>query len=354
MTTLFAFIAVFVPLVVIHELGHFITAKLAGVKVEEFGIGLPPRIFGFRRGETMYTLNAIPLGGYVKMLGEEDPSDPRSLSAKPVAVRAVVLGAGAAMNIVLAIVLFTIVFMVPRDVTVGDVTIAVVSPNSPAEAAGLQEGDIIRRVNGRRTENFADLRYQYQLRLGATAATQVERAGELLPPVDVMPRFKTPEGEGATGIQVSLVNPREATRSAPFWTAVPRAGRQIGEVLVLMKNGIESWFVGGRSPQDDALGPIGIARVTGEVAGLGIIPLLSFAALLSLNLAIFNILPIPALDGGRLFFLAIEVVRRGKRIPPQKEALVHLTGFALLLLLIVIISYNDIARIIGGESAFGG
>ncbi|MEE9284189.1 MAG: RIP metalloprotease RseP [Dehalococcoidia bacterium] len=353
MTTLIAFVAIFVPLVVIHELGHFVTAKLTGVRVLEFGIGIPPRIWGFRRGETLYSINAIPLGGFVKMQGEEDPSDPRSLAAKPVAVRAAVLGAGATMNLILAIALFTVVFMVPRTVQVGDVTIEEVAANSPAAIAGLQEGDIIRRVDGRRVENFRDLRYRYQLKLGAKATTQVERDGQLLA-FDVKPRFETPEGEGPTGIQVSLANPGEATRSAPFWVAVPRAGRQISEARVIMKNGIESWFVGSRSPQDDALGPIGIAQVTGEVASLGIIPLISLAALLSLNLAIFNILPIPALDGGRLFFLAIEVVRRGKRIPPQKEALVHLTGFALLLLLIVIVTFNDISRIIGGDSPLGG
>ena len=348
-----SFIIIFGALVSLHELGHFATARLFKVKVLEFGIGIPPRVWGFKRGETQYSLNALPIGGFVKMLGEEDPSDPRSLAAKPAWQRAAVIGAGAFMNALLAVVLFAIVFMVPQDTRVGDVTVLGVAPGSPAALAGLREGDIVREVNGRSVENFRDLHFQYQLRRGATATTVVERGGELLP-YDVIPRWKVPAGEGLTGIRVDLFNDRTVPRSEPFWDAVPKAGKRIADSVVLMKNGISSWFVGASDPLDEVSGPVGIVQVTGEVAGLGIVPLLTLAALLSLNLAIVNVLPFPALDGGRLFFIAIEVVRGGKRIPPHKEALAHATGFALLMLVFLAVTYNDILRWAGGGSPLGG
>ena len=258
-----SFIIIFGALVSLHELGHFATARLFKVKVLEFGIGIPPRVWGFKRGETQYSLNALPIGGFVKMLGEEDPSDPRSLAAKPAWQRAAVIGAGAFMNALLAVVLFVIVFMVPQDTRVGDVTILGVAPGSPAALAGIREGDVIREVNGRSVENFRDLHFQYQLRRGATATTVVERGGELLP-YDVIPRWKVPAGEGLTGIRVDLFNDRTVSRSEPFWDAVPKAGERIADSVVLMKNGISSWFVGASDPLDEVSGPVGIVQVTGE------------------------------------------------------------------------------------------
>ncbi|MBI3744251.1 MAG: site-2 protease family protein [Chloroflexi bacterium] len=369
MTTVIAFLVVFIPIVLLHELGHFITAKLSGVKVIEFGIGLPPRIWSFKRGETTYALNAIPLGGYNKMLGEEDPSDPRSLAAKPAWKRAIVLSAGAGMNAVLALVLFASFFMIPQTQVVGNVVVDQVAADSPAARAGIQPGDIVRKVNGATIENSGDLRYQYQLRLGANASTVVERNGQPVK-VSVTPRWKPPAGQGFTGIRVRLDAPSvvppnakaipgvpdgpvEVRRHASFFPAIKRGGVNMYESLVLMKNGIQSWFIGSSSPSSDALGPIGIARVTGDAASRSVADVVFLAALISLNLAIFNILPFPALDGGRLFFLAIEVARRGKRIPPQKEALVHLAGFAILLVLIVAISFNDIGRLLQGKSPYG-
>ncbi len=353
MTTILTFLAVFIPLVMIHELGHFAMAKLFRVKVMEFGLGLPPRLWGFRKGETLYSINALPLGGFVKMLGEEDPTDPRSLAAQRAWKRAIVLGAGAFMNAVLALVLFAVVLMTPQTVTVGDITVKEVAPDSPAAAAGLQPGDVIREMGGRKIETEGDLIRQVQLSLGGDTGIVLQRGTELVR-VSLTPRWEPPPGQGPIGIVREMNNTRQVSRSDPFWEAAPNAGRQMADSLILMKNGIASWFVGERSPQDDALGPVGIARVTGEVADIGFVAVLLFAALLSLNLAIFNILPFPALDGGRLFFLAIEVARRGKRIPPQKEALVHLAGFAILIGLFVIVTFNDIARIVRGESALGG
>jgi len=293
------------------------------------------------------------LGGFVKMLGEEDPTHPRSLASKSVPVRALVISAGALMNLLLAVVLFAIIAMVPQQFNSGDVSIVDVADNSPAAAAGLLPGDVIQRVNGRRVENIGDLRYQIQLRLGAATTMELLREG-VVQEIGVVPRWKVPEGEGATGIRVELLDAEVVSRSRPFWEAIPGAGKQTLDTLVFMKNGVTRWFIGDASPVDDVAGPIGIARVTGEVARAGIAPLLTLAAVLSLNLAILNILPIPALDGGRLLFVAVEVLRRGKRISPQKEALVHLAGFILLMIVVALVSYLDILRITRGESVLGG
>lgn len=351
MLTVIAFIVIFGAIVIIHEAGHFTVAKLSRVHVQEFGIGFPPRLLQFRKGETVYTLNAIPLGGFVKMLGEEDPTAPRSLASKPVPVRALVISAGALMNLVLAVFLFSVVAMVPQDALAGGVRVKAVADGSPAAAAGLMPGDLIRKVNGQPVENLSELSYQVRLRLGATTTMQIDRNGQRISK-DLVPRWQPPAGQGATGIEIEMVDPHIVRQSKSVFPAIGHGARQTVETVVLMKNEITGWFVGTGEPQ--LTGPIGIAQLTSEVAGLGILPLVELAALLSLNLSILNILPLPALDGGRLLFLAIEVVRRGKRVPPKKEALVHLAGFIILITAVVIISYFDIVRIAHGQSIIGG
>ena len=351
MLTFLAFLGVFGLLVLVHEMGHFTVAKLAGVRVLEFGMGFPPKLLRFRKGETLYTLNAIPLGGFVKMAGEEDPSESRSLAGKPIPVRALVISAGALMNIVLALVLFAVVFMVPKDMYIGDVRVTQVGENSPASAAGVLPGDIFRKVNGQQIESLHDLSAQFRLRTGAAASVELERNGQPVK-TSIVPRWKPPSGQGATGVVIEIANGHVVSSSKSFFPAFGAAARQLVETMVLMKNEVTSWFVGTSEPE--FAGPIGIAQMTGEVAGLGFLPLLDLAALLSLNLGILNILPLPALDGGRLFFILVEVLRRGKRIPAKKEALVHLGGFVLLITTVLIISYFDILRIVRGDSLLGG
>ena len=349
MLTIITFLIILGIVVLVHELGHFVTAKAANVKVLEFGFGFPPRLFGIRRGETLYSLNLLPLGGFVKMEGEEDPSHPRSLASKPVWVRFLVLVAGPGMNALLPLVLFAALFMVHQQTVVGQVRVNEVVPDSPAAAAGVQVGDIIVRANDREIENFADLYYVTQLNLGREMTWTLLRDGSR-ETIHVVPRFKTPEGQGATGITIETINPQTVSRSDPFWKAVPRGAERVGEVLILFKNGITQLIVGGARWQDQVAGPIGIAQLTGEVAKAGVIPLVEFTAFLSVWLAVLNILPIPMLDGGRLTFVILEMVRRGKRISPQKEGLVHLMGFVLLISMMVVISYFDILRILRGDS----
>ncbi len=346
--TVVSFIGILIVLVFAHEFGHFITAKLARVKVEEFGIGFPPRIISFKRGETTYSINAIPLGGFTKMVGEEDPTLPGSLASKSIPVRILVLSAGSLMNILLPILLFSISFMIPHNTILEKVQVQEVAPGSPAQMAGIEPGDTILAINGHTIRNRSDVGYFIRLYLGSQVNILIQ--SDDLPPeeVSLTPRWKPPEGQGATGIIITGVDSTIVRESDPFWKAVPASIVHCWEILVLFRNEVVGWFIGGTPPQ--ITGPIGIAEITGQIVKAGISPLLEFAALISINLAIINIFPFPGLDGGRLIFVLLEWVRRGKRISPKREGLVHLIGFAVLLALIIVVSYFDIAHIIQGES----
>jgi regulator of sigma E protease len=346
--TIVSFIGILIVLVFAHEFGHFITAKLAKVKVEEFGIGFPPRIISFKRGETTYSLNAIPLGGFTKMLGEEDPTLPGSLASKSIPIRFLVLSAGSLMNILLPILLLSASFMIPHDMVLEKVQVEEVASGSPAQIAGIEPGDTILAINDHTIRNRGDVGYFIQLNLGSEINMQLQ-SGEGQQEVSLRPRWNPPEGQGATGITITGVDSTIIRESYPIWKAMPSSIVHCWQILVLFRNEVVGWFISGTVPQ--VTGPIGIAELTGEMAKAGLSPLLEFAALISINLAIINLLPFPGLDGGRLIFVALEWVRRGKRISPKREGLVHLIGFALLILLIIVISYYDIANIIHGESA---
>ena len=347
--TTVSFIGILILLVFAHEFGHFITAKLARVKVEEFGIGFPPRIISFKRGETTYSLNAIPLGGFTKMLGEEDPTLPGSLASKSIPIRFLVLSAGSLMNILLPILLFSISFMIPHDMVLEQVQVKEVASGSPAQIAGIEPGDTILAINDHTIRNRRDVGYFIQLNLGSEVNVLLQRDELDKQEVSLKPRWNPPEGQGATGIAIIGVDSTIVRESYPIWKAVPSSIIHGWEILVLFRNEVVGWFIRGTPPQ--LAGPIGIAELTGEMAKAGLSPLLEFAALISINLAIINLFPFPGLDGGRLIFLALEWVRRGKRISPKREGLVHLIGFIVLILLIMVVSYYDIANIIQGESA---
>ena len=346
-----AMIAMVVALVVIHELGHFAVAKFFGVRVNEFGVGFPPKLFGWRKGETEYTFNAVPLGGFVRLEGEEEATDPRSLASKSPAVRAAILGAGSFMNAVLAVAIFAVLFMIPNDVTVGDVVVKDVSPNSPAAEAGIGPGDRIIAVDGQPVESTNQVSAGITRNLGSDLSLKIESGGQTRE-VSVIPRWRPPEGEGNVGVLLSLENSRVESRSYYPWEAVGKGAAQVVEVVTLTWRSITHWLF--RDAPTPFSGPVGIVSGSKEAVDIGgIDTLIPLAALLSISLAIFNILPIPALDGGRLLFVIIELIRGGKKIPAEKERLVHMLGFALLITLVLMVSYNDIVRLVRGESFIG-
>ena len=382
--SLLVFVALLVPLVVIHEFGHFFAAKAFGVKVLEFGIGLPPRIKGltWRRGETEYTINWLPIGGFVRMLGEEDPGDPRSLAAAARWKRLTIMAAGVIMNVVLALLLFSIAFMVPRERALNLAQVQEVAPGAPASMAlisgtmrdgtapdqGLQPGDVVMEVNGREVRNVGELIFSSRRYMGETQTWVIVRANSTLV-AEVYSRWRPPEGQGPTGIRVGVPtvcadvdadgNPTGCRQRFPYtesvshppWSAIPLGWRAMIDAVVLTKNEIQVRFngSGGGASSDEPFltGPVGIASTTGDIVEeAGWRPLIELAALLSLSLAVFNALPIPALDGGRMLFVVVEMLRGGRRISPEKEALVHLIGFAVILSGIVVITFFDIARLI--------
>jgi regulator of sigma E protease len=348
--SLLPFLGIIIFLVVAHEFGHFVAAKLSGVRVLEFGIGFPPRVAAITYGETEYSLNALPLGGFVRMLGEEDPLAPGGLASRPRSLRLLVLSAGVLMNMVLAVGLFSASYMIPKEVPVGRAIISEVLPGSPAEAAGLQQGDVIYKINNRDVQNVQDTGYDIRLYLGETIHFVVKRGTEFLD-LNAKARWAPPSGQGPTGIVIGSQYPFTETQSYNPWKALRLGWRSTFDSLKLARNEVISWVKGASSPQ--VTGPVGIVQATGEVVKqAGWESLVDFTALLSINLAVINILPLPFLDGGRIMFVLLEILRRGRRIAPQKEALVHFAGLVLLMTFVVVISYFDIARLIRGENIF--
>lgn len=360
--TLLVFLLTFTVIIAVHEFGHYLTARLLGMKVLEFAFGFPPRLFAVRHAGIDYSVNAIPFGGYVRILGQDDlavrqvgEGEPGSFTSKPWWAQAVVLVAGVTMNIVLALFVLTAAFALGTMAPTGDVRITDVKAGSPAAEAGVRDGDLIREIDGRALERSQEIvRHVY----GRAAANErdpgrarpvtlvLERGGQRLAPVEVWPRPDPPEGEGPLGIVLEevtapvSVGPIEAFGSA--WgltvTVIQQIAALPGQLLARDAAGPEGPQIGG---------PIEIFRVTGEVAQFGVSALLRLVGVLSINLAVINIIPFPALDGGRLLFVLIGGIFR-KRLSPQVEAAIHAAGFVLLLGLLVLVSIADIRRAIGG------
>jgi len=334
-------------IILVHELGHFITAKASGVRVDEFGLGYPPRLLSIKHGETIYSLNAIPFGGFNRIAGEEDPKVPRSLASKGVWPRLLIISAGSLMNFLLALLLFSVVFMVPRDVVVGQVVVEEVAPDSPAAGVGIRPGDTIISVNGKSVNNNGELGRYIQLNLGKEVTLIVWHVDSTTESVKVIPRWKPPEGQGAIGVVITTENASVISQYYPFWRAIPMGAARFSEYLFAYKDGLVALFTG--KAQASFVSPIGLVHITGQAAQAGIHQYLELAALISLILGICNLFPIPALDGGRIVFILLEVARRGKRVPARIESMVHLVGFAMLITFLLVIIYQDIIRIVSGE-----
>ena len=353
------FIIVLSILVLVHEAGHFFVARKAGVWVEEFGFGIPPRVFGKKIGETIYSINLLPFGGFVRLHGEntEDgvTQKERAFLFKNKRKRTAIILAGVVMNFLLAVASFAIVYSftgIPRETE--DVKVIEVRENSPAASVGILKDEIIRSVDTTSVSSVEQFINLVDEKRGQEITLTIERQGEILE-AKVTPRENPPEGEGALGVVISTIE----TYFPPVWQR-PFLGAYYGFKDAIFWGGVVitgfvklfSDLFGGVVPQDVA-GPVGIFALTTEAAKFGILPLINFIGILSVNLAILNVLPFPALDGGRLLFVAIESVF-GRKVVPRVEATIHTVGMIILILLIVAITASDIRKLIisGGISGY--
>lgn len=339
-------------LIFVHELGHFLVAKRAGVKVLKFSLGFGPKIIGLTRGGTEYLLSAIPLGGYVKMLGEdpkEEVADPEgSFSAKSVGWRSLIILAGPGSNLLLAVAIFWVVF------TIGVPTLATkvgeVMQNFPAHEAGVLAGDRIKAIDGHPIEKWEELATQIHKSPGRPVRLTVERVGDRF---DLVVTPKTTRQKNLFGEEQEIgllgIAPAEEfliERTNPA-TAFARAIYKTYDLSRLILLTFVK-LIQGVVPAKTIGGPLLVAQMAGQQARLGILPLLFFTALLSINLAILNLLPIPILDGGHLLFSLIEAVR-GKPVSLQKREMAGQVGMALLVALMIFAFYNDIFRLLGKQ-----
>ncbi len=353
-------IAIFslIALIFFHELGHFLLAKKFGVKVEEFGFGYPPRIWGKKIGETIYSINLIPFGGFVKIYGQEKRiEEPRSFTVKPYWQKALIIAGGVMSFWIIAVILLSIVMSLGSPTVIDDsaqgikdskVQILGVESDSPAQKANLETGDIIRGAEFRGEDLAVDKVGQIQEFVkkykGEEITLKIQRGGNMLE-LSLTPRVSPPEGEGAMGI--ALV--RTGLESYPWYESIWRGVLATGSLTwgIIRSWGMlfSSLFQGEGVPAGmEVTGVVGIFQLFSRVGGLGTSYFLNFVAVLTVHLAIINILPIPALDGGWLLFLTIEKIRRR---PLNAKIIEKISGvfFILLILLMIFITVRDIIRI---------
>jgi len=366
--TVIIFIIVLALLILVHEVGHFLAAKKAGVKVPEFGLGFPPKIFGTKIGETEYTLNWIPFGGFVKIIGEnaeEDISEkdyPQSFMAQSRPVQAAIISAGVIFNLLFAWVLISIGFMIgmptsaetlPEEsfITPPVLMITSVIPNTPAYNAGLKAGDeIFALVSG--SDELSDIKninttQEFISSHGKQEVGFFYKRGNKQPSLlKIIPEEGIVDGKPAVGITMDIVG---IAKLNPV-SAISEGAKMTIQLTGAIAAGLWGFFVSlisGGADLSNIAGPVGIAGLVGQASTLGFVYLLSFTALISINLAIINFIPFPALDGGRLLFILIEAIKRSP-IPPKITMVANTVGFLLLIGLMLLVTYNDIARIISG------
>lgn len=331
MNTALYTILVFAVVIAIHEFGHFIVAKLSGVKVHEFALGMGPKLLHIKKGETEYTLRLLPIGGYVKMEGEdEDSDDARSFGKQPSWIKILIVAAGAIMNFALALVVFVIYsYGMGYPTTVIDLVVE----DMPAYESGIQKGDKIIDINDQEVEKWTEVTEKITASKSENIKFTILRDGEEKT-FEITPTIDKEENRKMIGIQ--------PTFEKNFISAIKGGFSNFGVAVKLMFEFIGNIFTGNVN-KDEVSGPIGIVYAVSEVSKQGFLTLLFFTGLISINLGVFNLLPIPALDGSRIVFLLIEIVR-GKPIDPNKEGLVHMIGFILLIILMIVVAYNDIIK----------
>ncbi len=370
MLTILIFVIILGLLVFVHELGHFLVARWNGIRVDEFGFGFPPRLFGVTKnaegkyelvwgskempsGQTVYSLNWIPLGGFVKIAGEDghDTTDPTSFAGKSAWTRIRVLAAGVFMNFLFAWFLISVVFMLglPQPIEPADhgkfadakIQVLAVGKGTPAETMGLSMGDAIVSINGEAITTLEQVTQAISSHKGQTITVVVDRFGKPLT-LSGTPRTEYPATEGALGISFS----ETAVVSYPWYEAIYRGAIATYDITLAILGAfgmmIASLF-GGTKTALDVTGPVGIVYLTKQMSDLGLPYLLQFAALLSINLGIINILPIPALDGGRILFILIEKLK-GSPVSHRVEGMIHQVGFILLLVLMLLVTVRDFAQ----------
>jgi len=362
------FIIILFVLVVSHEFGHFIVAKINRIRVDEFSFGFPPKIFGKKIGETTYNLNMLPFGGYVKIYGENPneesihgPDSQRSFVNKPKYVQAMVLLAGVTMNFLVAWLLLSVGFMSGLPTSLGAVpvgtvvenqalTITSVSPNSPAEISGIKTGDKILSFS-----TLTDSTKLLSSNLGAETIqsfvkrhsneeikVSLLRAKENIE-LTVVPE-KNKDGVFVVGISMDIIGTLKLPIHKAVWEGLKLSGDIFTGTVIGFYNLIHNAFIG-QADMSSLTGPVGIVGVVGDAAKFGFIYLLSFTALISINLAVINLIPFPALDGGRLLFLLIEKIK-GSSIKPEIANWTNAIGFGLLMILMVVITYHDIVKLL--------
>lgn len=341
------FFIVLTPIVLVHELGHFWAARLANIRVEEFGFGLPPRALKItERNGTVFSLNWIPLGGFVRPAGEDDPTIEGGLAAASKRARFFVLVAGAGANMIMAFLIFWVVGIMGTPA----VGISAIEPNTPAALAGLQPGDVILEVDGVKADSARVIADPMYAKGGQPVEMKIARNGEELI-LTVVPR-KTGEydsqKEGPVGITLAISAGSERITRDPLEAAV-NSVNSIGEYISLFMN-VPGMLIRGEISPSEArpLSIVGISQIAGQsveatAATQDLFPLLNMMAFISVALGLTNLLPIPALDGGRIFFVLIEAIR-GRRIEPEREGMVHVIGMLVLLGLMVLMVVQDIVN----------
>ena len=348
--TVIASIVVFGVVIFLHELGHFTTAKLVGIQVNEFSLGMGPRLLSFLKGSTRYSLRLLPIGGFVAMEGEdgEEPDEeallplpndiPRGKSFQQVSVgrRAIVIAAGAVMNLILGFVLL-VILVCGQDVITSRTVAEFRGEN--AQQTGLAVGDTILAINGRRCFIANDVVYEMVRSQDATANFTILRNGEKLELENVT--FATPQQDGEGMMIDFTVQPVKKTvgtvlQEAANWT--------VSYARLVMMSLAD--LISGRVAITELSGPVGIVQVINDAVSYGVTQVLNIMAFITINLGIFNLLPLPALDGGKLVLLVVEKLR-GKPLPAKYEGMINMVGFAALLLLLLFITFNDIGRLVG-------